>query len=72
MMAQWGPIIQININHSVGAQDILFQTMTEWKAELAIISEPHRIPDSLDWTADLKNTVAIVRNGASSPIINTN
>lgn len=59
-----GPIIQTNINHSVGAQDLLFQAIAAWQVKLAIITEPYRV-----LIRYLTNTVAIVRRDVPSPVI---
>lgn len=37
-------VLQLNVNHSVPAQDNLLHLMEELNAGLAAISEPHRIP----------------------------
>lgn len=42
-VAQKGLIIQLNVNHSARAQDLLTQSITEWDAGLAIVTEQHRI-----------------------------
>lgn len=39
-----GKIIQINLNRSRAAQDLMEQVMREQGAKLAIIAEPNRIP----------------------------
>ena len=45
MKALRGPILQVDVNHSAKAQDILVQTISEWNTVLAIVSEPYRVPD---------------------------
>lgn len=53
-------MIQINLNHCEVAQDLLWQNMAESACDVAIISEPHRIPDNNDlWVADKSRSAAI-------------
>lgn len=61
MAAPLGHILQGNINHSAGAQDLMIQTLAEWDANLAIIAEPYRVLESPDWVSDIDNSVAILR-----------
>lgn len=42
-------IIQVNLNRSCGAQDLLLQTMREQECSLACVSEPHRVPNNPKW-----------------------
>ena len=69
-MALAGHIIQINLNHSARAQDLLLQTMAECGIGLAVVAEPYRIPQNCG-VGDTTNTAAIVRAGTTdSPNIN--
>lgn len=52
-------ILQINLNHCRGAQDLLFQTVSERKADLVIVSEPYKVPNRTDWVSSLTGTAAI-------------
>lgn len=58
-----GLIFQDNLNHSAGAQDLLMQTLTEKRADLAIIAEPYRVPDNPNWVTGISNSIAIFRRG---------
>ena len=62
-MALEGHIIQVNTNHSARAQDMLAQTMAELGSELAVVSEPYRIPEN-NSAGDLSGTVMILRAGS--------
>ncbi|XP_043512253.1 uncharacterized protein LOC122529846 [Frieseomelitta varia] len=62
IMTQTGlTILQANVNHSARAQDLLTQALTEWNAGLAVVSEPHRVPDNTNWAGDSTASVAILR-----------
>lgn len=63
-------ILQININHSAGAHDLLLQTLAEWKVGLVIVYELYKTTDSSNWVTNPANTVAIYRNAsvASPPL----
>lgn len=39
-------ILQMNANHSWGAQDLLAQHMEEWNIGIGMISEPRHIPNN--------------------------
>ncbi|XP_053985480.1 uncharacterized protein LOC128879931 [Hylaeus volcanicus] len=62
-MGPSGPIIQVNLNHSTRAQDLLMQTVVEWGAGLAVVAEPYRVPDHAYWMGDLLDSAAIVWSG---------
>ena len=69
-MALAGRIMQINLNHSARAQDLLLQTMAECGTGLAIVAEPYHIPQRCG-VGDTTNTAAIIRAGTTdSPSIN--
>ncbi|XP_032688151.1 uncharacterized protein LOC116852181 [Odontomachus brunneus] len=38
-------LLQANVNHSAGAQDLLLQALAERNGGLALVSEPHHIPE---------------------------
>ena len=70
MMALTGRIVQINLNHSARAQDLLLQTMAERGLGLAVAAEPYRIPQRNG--VDTMGTVAVIRAGSiDSPAIVT-
>lgn len=53
-------VIQLNINHCAAAQDLLVQTTLEKKIDVAIISDPYRVPsNNAVWLADKEKKAAI-------------
>ncbi|XP_013175638.1 PREDICTED: uncharacterized protein LOC106123778 [Papilio xuthus] len=61
-------LLQANINHSARAQDLLFQSMAEWKIHVAVVAEPYRVPSGDEWVGDLDGLVAITsRSIVGSP-----
>lgn len=50
-------LLQANVNHSSMPQDLLLQDMAEWGVDLAVVAEPHRVPDY--WIGDDRGLVAI-------------
>lgn len=53
-------IVQVNLNHCDTAQQLLWQSVAEHKCDVAIISEPYRIPPGNgNWTSDRAKTTAI-------------
>ncbi|XP_058448861.1 uncharacterized protein LOC131428835 [Malaya genurostris] len=53
-------ITQINLNHCDTAQQLLWQSMTETKCDVAIISEPYQVPpDNGNWVSDRTGMAAI-------------
>lgn len=57
-------VTQINLNHCEVAQDLLWQSATETKCDVAIISEPYRVPpDNYKWVADRAAIAAILVTG---------
>lgn len=62
--------LQVNINHSAVAQDLLVQTMAEWSIQMAVVSEPYYVPPRDNWAGDVTGTAAIVSaNSVGSPIM---
>lgn len=59
-------VIQVNCNHSRGSQDMIEQLLAEGEAEVAIVSEPYRVPGSGRWAGDLRGVAAVVRSPNSS------
>lgn len=45
-------LLQINLGRGIQAQDLLRQTVAEKKADLVIISEPHRRLETVYWFQD--------------------
>ncbi|KAJ0183263.1 hypothetical protein K1T71_001239 [Dendrolimus kikuchii] len=61
-------LLQTNLNHCAGAQDLLFQVLAQWNIHVAVVAEPYRVPDRDEWVGDLSGTVALVsRSAAGSP-----
>ncbi|CAK9820194.1 Putative 115 kDa protein in type-1 retrotransposable element R1DM [Anthophora quadrimaculata] len=54
-------LLQANLNHSRGAQDLFLHTLREWKVALAVAAEPYSVPDHPSWFRDEGGSVAIVR-----------
>ena len=71
-MALAGCIIQVNLNHSASAQDLLLQAMAErGLGPLAVVAEPYRVPQH-NGTGDTTGRAAIFRAGSNdSPAIRT-
>ncbi|XP_062713157.1 uncharacterized protein LOC134290133 [Aedes albopictus] len=58
--AQELEVVQINLNHCDTAQQLLCQSTKEAKCDVAIISDPYRIPSGNgNWVADEAGTAAI-------------
>lgn len=51
-------IVQINLNKSRGAQDLMVQYMLEGRMEVAFVSEPNRIPRG-KWLGDAYGLAAV-------------
>lgn len=58
-------VIQVNLNHTWAAQDLLMQTMAEQDIELAIISEPYGVPNHPKWIGDTGGRAAIAWQGGN-------
>lgn len=53
--------IQINLNHCEAAQNLLEQTARESEADILLISEPYKVPNSNNrWVCDKTRKAAIV------------
>lgn len=61
-------ILQINLQNSREAQDILFKNMADWQVDLAVVEKPNNIPCSSVWSGDETSKAAIVLN---APVRNT-
>lgn len=51
--------MQVNLNHTSSAQDLLLQTMAEEGVDVALVSEPYRIPKHPLWMGDENGQAAI-------------
>lgn len=60
-------ILQGNLNHAAGAQNVFMQSMAELSIDIAVAAEPYRVPPSgsPSWAADIEGSVAII--GGASP-----
>ncbi|CAK9809188.1 hypothetical protein ANTQUA_LOCUS5925 [Anthophora quadrimaculata] len=58
-------LLQANLDHSRGAQDLFCQALREWGVALAVAAEPYSIPSHPLWFGDRGGSVAIV--GSSAP-----
>ncbi|KAH8315892.1 hypothetical protein KR074_009511, partial [Drosophila pseudoananassae] len=58
-------VLQLNLNHCRAAQDVLSQTARETKADITLLSEPHRTGSDNRWAVDLSGKVAIWSCGAT-------
>ncbi|CAK9834318.1 Putative 115 kDa protein in type-1 retrotransposable element R1DM [Anthophora retusa] len=56
-------LLQANLNHSRGAQDLFGQALREWQVALAVAAEPYSVPDHPSWFGDGAGTVAIAAGG---------
>ena len=52
-------IVQINLNHCQTAQDIVTQMAIDKGADVVLVSEPYRIPESSTWVCDKSKKAAI-------------
>lgn len=57
-------ILQINLNRSRGAQDLMLQYIKERKIEIALVSEPSRFPRG-NWLGDVKGLAAVHWGGGA-------
>lgn len=61
-------VIQANLNHSRGAQDLFQHTMVEEGCGLGILSEPYSVREGPKCAGSIDGTVAIIwRDAAGSP-----
>lgn len=56
-------VIQINLNHCEAAQDLMIQMIHENNIDVAIVSDPYKIPNSSTWTTDQYASSAILTCG---------
>ncbi|CAH2097904.1 unnamed protein product [Euphydryas editha] len=63
-------VLQANVNHCAGAQDLLLQSMAEWSIDVAIGAELYAVPPSPHWAGDTEDSVAtLVRPRAGPPLV---
>lgn len=53
-------ILQINLQGSAQAQDLLFRNASRWKIDISVVTEPNSVPRTPVWLSDNSNRVAIV------------
>nr|XP_049706063.1 uncharacterized protein LOC126056574 [Helicoverpa armigera] len=58
-------ILQANLNHCAGAQDLFLQTMAEWSIGVAVAAEPYFVSPRPNWVGDVDSSVAII--GSADP-----
>lgn len=57
-------VTQLNLNHCYTAQQLLWQSTTETKCDVAIIAEPYRVPhDNGNWVVDVDGMAALLVTG---------
>ena len=61
-------IIQIKLNHSASAHEVMLQTLAEWNVGFVIVSESYRSIHCNDWRSDTAHLVAIYRNSNLPPL----
>lgn len=55
-------ILQANLNHASGAQDLFIHSLAELNCGLGIVAEPYRVPDNNNnWARSEDGSAAIVR-----------
>lgn len=53
-------IVQLNLNHCEMAQDLLWQSVAEMKLDVALISEPYKVPtNNKNWVTDKAQMTAL-------------
>lgn len=57
-------MMQANLNHARGAQNLFVHTMAERNCGLGVVAEPYRIPDN--WVRSTNDLAAITRRNAST------
>jgi hypothetical protein len=57
-------VMQLNLNHCEMAQDLLMQSVAEMKLDVALISEPYKVPtNNGNWVTDKARMAAIYVSG---------
>lgn len=57
-------VTQLNLNHCDAAQQLLYQAVSEWETDVAIIADPYRVPaGNGNWIADGSKMAAIWTTG---------
>lgn len=59
--------LQANLNHCARAQDLLMQSLAQWRIDLAVACEPYWAPPQPNWQGDLDGTVAVIRGDTAGP-----
>lgn len=52
-------LLQTNLNHCAGAQNLLTQALAQWSIDVAVVAEPYYVPDGLNWAGATDGLVAI-------------
>ncbi|XP_039763063.1 uncharacterized protein LOC120635918 [Pararge aegeria] len=62
-------VLQANLNHSAGAQDLLLQSAAEWSIDIVVACEPYYVPTQERWVGDMCGSVVVVSaSGAGPPL----
>lgn len=57
-------VIQLNLNHCEMAQDLLMQSVAQMKLDVALISEPYKVPtNNGNWVIEKARMAAIYVSG---------
>ncbi|KAM3958882.1 putative 115 kDa protein in type-1 retrotransposable element R1DM [Aphomia sociella] len=57
--------LQTNLNHCARAQDLLMQSVAQWKIDVVVAAEPYRVPDRGNWFGDSVGLVAVFVPGGT-------
>ncbi|XP_052743900.1 uncharacterized protein LOC128199244 [Bicyclus anynana] len=60
-------VLQTNINHCAGAQDLLLQSIAQWQIDLAVACEPYFVPSQANWVGDTDDLVVVVSANSAGP-----
>ncbi|XP_020297386.1 uncharacterized protein LOC109861943 [Pseudomyrmex gracilis] len=60
-------LLQCNVNHSRGAQDLMIQSLAELGGVIAVAAEPYNVPDHPSWLGAEDGSVALYFRYGSGP-----
>lgn len=62
-------VTQLNLNHCDAAQQLLYQSVAEWGTDIAIISDPYRVPaGNGNWVVDGSGKMAAIWTTGKYPV----
>lgn len=64
-------ILQANLNHCAGAQDLFTQSIAQWSIDIAVAAEPYYVPSNVNWVGDTEGLIALVRSASLSSTLLT-